>query len=312
MINSPGGYFDAAKKVKPGPTGPGDHFDGAAYCFDDKGDIELAVNVALAAGRPLLVRGASGQGKSSLAIAVARRLGWRLIETVITARSTVDDLLWRTDSIRRLADASSGSGSLKPPEAYLEPGALWWALSPGTARTRGFAASTDDVPAVIPPENWPEEDDRLPAVLLIDEIDKADPDLPNALLVPLGSYRFHVPVINRVIERAPNLRSPLVIITSNDERVLPAAFERRCICLTLAPADRKRLLTIAAARCPDVSEQIRQAVVDKALQIERARPVSPAEIIDAVTAVDQLQRRTEGDIDVHKVIAFTLGVKSGG
>src|SRR6476659_6355358 len=86
--------------------------------------LHLAVEVALTTGRPLLLRGEPGTGKSSLAAYVARRLGWRYYEHVVTSTSTATDLLWRFDAVRRLADAQAlGEGQEMKPEAeYVSPG----------------------------------------------------------------------------------------------------------------------------------------------------------------------------------------------
>ena len=83
----------------------GDRRDGKIYMYDVAGEIVLAVNIALATGRPLLLSGPSGGGKSSLAQHVARILGRRYYEFVVTARTQAQDLTWRFDAVRRLADA---------------------------------------------------------------------------------------------------------------------------------------------------------------------------------------------------------------
>ena len=91
--------------------------------------LHLAVEVALTTGRPLLLRGEPGTGKSSLAAYVARRLGWRYYEYVVTSTSTATDLLWRFDAVRRLADAQANERpSMKPESEYVSPGVFWWAL----------------------------------------------------------------------------------------------------------------------------------------------------------------------------------------
>jgi len=108
----------------------GDRRDGLVYVYGDSksSEIVLAVNVALATGRPLLVRGPSGSGKSSLALNVARVLDYRYYEHVVTSRTVALDLLWRFDVVRRLSDAQAGG--TKPLSDYIEPGVLWWAFDP--------------------------------------------------------------------------------------------------------------------------------------------------------------------------------------
>ena len=95
--------------------------------------LHLAVEVALTTGRPLLLRGEPGTGKSSLAPCIARRLGWRYYEHVVTSASTATDLLWRFDAVRRLADAQAKKR--RPESEYVSPGVLWWALDRASARS---------------------------------------------------------------------------------------------------------------------------------------------------------------------------------
>src|SRR4051812_5923732 len=117
----------------------GDRRDGQVYVYRGGEQIVLAVNVALATGRPLLVRGPSGSGKSSLAYNIAKVNGYRYYEHVITARTAAVDLLWRFDVVRRLADAQAEQ--LHPdPSWYVEPGVLWRAFEPKSAREQGGGA----------------------------------------------------------------------------------------------------------------------------------------------------------------------------
>src|SRR5256885_8960733 len=191
------------------------------YVYDT--DITLAVNVALTAGRPLLVRGQPGTGKSSLARSVAERLGWRFYANTVSSRTTARDLLWSFDTVARLADAQAlpRGQALPPRAAYVVPGLLWWAFDRESAAWRGLE---DDYPAgfVAAEDPTPVNPMSERSVVLIDEIDKADPDVPNDLLVPLGSYQFRVADGPRVLAAYP----PLVIITTNEERELPRAFLR--------------------------------------------------------------------------------------
>lgn len=219
----------------------GDRRDGRVYVYDE--DIVLAVNVALTVKRPLLIRGASGSGKSSLAQNVARYFKWRYYEVVISSGTQARDLLWQFDTLRRLNDAQASG--VKDDVHYIEPGALWWAFDSESARRRGVSdkklkenPAKDEFFALDPNKGQQHES----AVVLLDEIDKADPDTPNNLLVPLGSLEFFVTEANaKVTAKKP----PLVIITSNDERELPSAFLRRCIQLNLKAPDRERLVNIA-------------------------------------------------------------------
>src|SRR5215471_3736570 len=161
----------------------GDRRDGLVYLYTPA--IELAVNVALATARPILLRGPSGSGKSSLAKNVALRLKRRYYEEVITSRTQHSDLLWHFDLLRRFHDSQIENG-LKQDADYLEPRSLWWAFDPDSARQRGLSApKKPEAPALDPSHTKGAE-----AVVLVDEIDKADPDVPNNLLVILGSLEF--------------------------------------------------------------------------------------------------------------------------
>lgn len=217
----------------------GDRRDGLVYVYED--DIVLAVNVALSVKRPLLIRGASGSGKSSVARNVARFFKWRYYEEVISSGTQARDLLWKFDTLRRLSDAQTKVG-VKEDVHYIEPGVLWWAFDPASAQRRGTTA--EKMAATITAVDPNKGDEHENAVVLLDEIDKADPDTPNNLLVPLGSLEFFVSDANTKVEAH---QPPLVVITSNDERELPTAFLRRCIMLNLKAPTRERLVDIAIA-----------------------------------------------------------------
>ncbi len=209
------------------------------YIFSE--NIILAINVALATGRPLLVRGVPGSGKSSLAESVASHLEWNYYKEVITSKTQSQDLLWQFDALRRLNDAQAQQ--IKENAAYyINPGILWLAYDPESAATMGVAQSNVNNESQDSKIEEGQENAKR-AVVLIDEIDKADPDLPNNLLVPIESLSFKVQEINFLV-KAEN--PPLVIITTNEERELPKAFLRRCIILTLERPNEKMLLDIAS------------------------------------------------------------------
>lgn len=260
----------------------GDRRDGSVYVYAP--DIVLAVNVALAVGRPLLISGPPGSGKSSLAANVARWMGWRYYEDVVTARTQARDLLWGFDAVRRLGDAQAKVRRKKLAE-YVEPGALWWAFDRASARTRGVGGAS------VPVEQEQRSDDPK-AVVLIDEIDKADPDIPNSLLVALGSMRFTVEETSWEVKADPDA-IPFVVITTNDERELPKAFVRRCATLTLEAPKRDRLLKIAAAQFPDGDPILNEAIADVVIELRKSTdglpPPSTAEYIDAVRACTVLE-----------------------
>jgi MoxR-like ATPase len=191
-----------------------------------------ALWAAYAAGRPLLVRGKSGTGKSQLAKAIAHQLGWAFVSEVIRGNTELSDLHWNFDAIGRLGEAQAMSKvecNLKELKAgkFLSPSAFWWAYDWESAE-RQYNQCRTRLKAKPESNNNAHENG---VVLLIDEIDKAEPDLPNGLLETLGNYQFTVPYINQTIKANPE--KVLVIITTNEERELPTAFVRRCFVHTL-------------------------------------------------------------------------------
>ena len=218
--------------------------------FDEK-QIN-ALRAAEAAGRPLLVRGEPGTGKSQLAHAAAVASKRLFLSVVVDARSEASDLQWRFDAVARLADAHLAAvpGGEAPRDLdvsrYLEPGPLWWAFdwNGAAAQLEHFRAG-GSAPA-LPHTDWKPSDG---AVLLIDEIDKAEADLPNGLLEAFGNGNFTVGPTGRVVSCGKDVPPPLVIVTTNDERELPPAFLRRCLVLTLKlPTDEGELLAFLEAR----------------------------------------------------------------
>jgi MoxR-like ATPase len=272
------------------PAAPGQDLseDRDAYVFHDD-RIVNAVNVAMAARRPLLVTGTAGSGKSSLARAVAREKNWTYVEHVVTSRTELADLTAGFDAVRRLADAQLHR--LLPDWAYVEPGVLWWAFDPGSAATRGNDPGQLNprqraaLPAVRDPRQH--DEGREPdVVVLLDEIDKAEPDLPNDLLGPLDSAGFEVPGAGW-IEAA---RDVFVVITSNGERRLPPAFLRRCAQLELQPSGHTFYTEVAQAHFGTRPDTLYQDVAadfclyqDAARERDRREP-STAEFLDTVRA----------------------------
>lgn len=279
-----------------------------AYVFDD--DIRLAVNVALATGRPLLVSGPSGAGKSSLARAVADLTKWSYVEKTITSRLQARDLLYEVDHLKRLQDAQQGrlKGDERP---YIVPGPLFWAFSADRARRLlGGTGRGNRVPEGIRP-------DQRRCVVLLDEVDKADPDVPNDLLIPFGRLAFEVSELGETVACAPDA-VPLVILTTNGERDLPPAFLRRCVELHIKGAEdsqggRERLFAIAARHGLDFDVETLgklTAAFFKAPRPERREP-NAAEFLDLLRAWQQLElAKDETGKTAEAVLAsITLGMQ---
>ena len=296
--------------------GVGDSRTGSVYVFNDR--IRLSVQVALATGRPLLVRGESGWGKSSLATAAARYLGWDLFDIVVTSRTQARDLQWEVDLLQRLNDAQGGK--LKTAlKSYVRPGVLWKAFDPQTAREQQTLYDRARGAEVEPPS-----ESKPGAVVLIDEIDKADPDVPNNLLVTVGSLQFQVDETGQII-KADKKRPPLLFITTNEERELPAAFLRRCIELQLPAlndsdpdgAARKKMLVdiVMAHRITHDSKPVTRTFIQKIADLLMVAPPgstdvlvpNPAEFKDTILAlVDQSGTKEIKEPDLKRIARMTI------
>ena len=221
------------------------------HLFDDE-SIIWALNAALAARRPLLIRGEPGIGKTQLARAVAAKemLNCPLVSYVVDSGTESHDLMWTFDAVHRLAEAQI-SGTLKDkepkvkerldPELFFHPGPLWWAFEWTTALKQ--ATLVGDTPPDTP-EGWKAGDG---CVVLIDEIDKSESEVPNGLLEALGAGQFHPR--GRKLPVKMTGEPPLVIITTNEERILPDAFVRRCLVLEMVlPKDEAILKSLLMER----------------------------------------------------------------
>lgn len=304
-----------------------DLHDGKVIPLPERGGMPASVHVihqeaihalraAIVTGRPLLVRGDPGTGKSQLARAAAEALGRAFVSHAVDSRTETRDLLWSIDAVARLAKAQV-MGALQGIDVktaeesidvlkFVHPGPLWWAFDWPSAATQA-----EDVKASAP-VTAPGAHERG-VVVLVDEIDKADPSVPNGLLDALGHRRFDVPGRAQPVA-LDSARSPLVVITTNEERALPDAFLRRCWVLHLSlPKDRAELVKTLVARgkahfpkCADkvlakVAEQLatdRQAIAEEGLA-----PPGLAEYIDVLDALTKLETKAEKQIDLLNQIA---------
>ena len=187
-------------------------------------DLEVAVNAAITLQRPLLVKGEPGTGKTVLAQEIAKGLGLPLIEWHIKSTTKAQQGLYEYDAVARLRDGQLGEEKARDVANYIIRGKLWEAFTSPT-----------------------------PVVLLIDEIDKADIEFPNDLLLELDRMQFHV---YETKETVAAVNRPIVLITSNNEKELPDAFLRRCFFHFIRFPDRETMERIVQAHYPDVRKEL--------------------------------------------------------
>jgi MoxR-like ATPase len=187
-------------------------------------DLEVAVNASVALQRPLLVKGEPGTGKTVLAHEVAQALGMRLIEWHVKSTTKAQQGLYEYDAVSRLRDGQLGDARVHDIGNYIVRGKLWEAF----------------------------ESDE-PVVVLIDEIDKADIEFPNDLLLELDRMQFFVYETRQTVAAR---RRPVVIITSNNEKELPDAFLRRCFFHYIRFPDRETMERIVQAHYPDIRQDL--------------------------------------------------------
>jgi MoxR-like ATPase len=272
-------------------------------------DAVYAINAALAAGRPLLVRGEPGTGKSQLARAAAVELRRCLVQKVIDARTESNDLLYQFDAIGRLAEAQvQGAGKRVDEKAldekrFLRPGPLWWAFDDEKAQKLRNVQ-----PPPVPHQDCSASNGW---VVLLDEIDKADTDVPNGLLEALGSGCFEPPGFTEPIHHREATPAPLVVITTNEERALPDAFLRRCVVLHLElPAEGLVPFLVGRGRAhfPDLPEPV-LALSAEMLQEDRdalrgrghALP-GQAEYLDLVRAVARQRDNEKSQLELLREV----------
>ncbi len=204
-------------------------FEGtAAYVATD--ELKLAVNAAITLQRPLLIKGEPGTGKTLLAEQVAEALQAPLIEWHVKSTTKAQHGLYEYDAVSRLRDSQLGDERVSDIRNYIIPGKLWEAFK-----------------------------SEQRAVLLIDEIDKADIEFPNDLLRELDRMDFFV---HETRETISAVHRPIVIITSNNEKELPDAFLRRCFFHYIRFPDAETLMRIVDVHFP----KLRRDLVNEALQ----------------------------------------------
>ncbi|MCP3915090.1 MAG: AAA domain-containing protein [bacterium] len=306
-------------------------FPEQVHVFDE--DSAFAIEAALGARRPLLVRGEPGTGKSQLAFAAAVELGRPCVAHVMDARVESRDLLWSFDDVARLGTAQMLSAMRSSTEDvmdrlderhFVRPGVLWWgfdwksAARHGRADSESRASSCSEegaLASIEPPSKWNPNKDGV--VVLIDEIDKADSDVPNGLLEVLGHGEFRPRGSTQRVRMNPEA-APLVVITTNEERALPDAFLRRCLVLTLAlPSDDDELASLLCdrgrAHFPGAEKRVLEKAAALLIDDRRAvrdrgwSPPGQAEYLDLLRIVTGNGRKPSQQVELLERFArFTF------
>ena len=278
--------YTGAKELQP-PPGTKDEYGRPVYGYlPDKALIE-AVNLAIYLKRPLLIKGEPGCGKTRLAAAVARELGLPYKAWYIKSTSRARDGLYIYDALNRLRDAqlSSAIPVNLDPAGYIHIQAL------------GEAFRSDKR-----------------TVVLIDEIDKADLDFPNDLLLELEDFSFDIPETGQTI-KAKSGAEPIIFITSNDEKDLPDAFLRRCLFHYITFPNIQRLTEIINLHFPDATQAIIDAAIGRFLELRQemkddkkggGKKVSTSELIDWMRALQFDAKDTSEQVVLDKLNAKEL------
>ncbi|WP_067896616.1 AAA family ATPase [Actinomadura chibensis] len=301
--------FDTANGARP-------HRDGLERALSYRPDPNVVkmVNVALHLRRPLLVTGKPGTGKSTLAYNVAHELGLgTVLDWPITSRATLQDGLYRYDAIGRLHEtslrrAAAPGAATEAPDIgrYIRLGPLGTALLPGPR----------------------------PRVLLIDELDKSDIDLPNDLLNVFEEGGYTIPELERLPEdqpvvhvmpakgpdRVPVERGrvqcdafPLVVITSNGEREFPPAFLRRCVRLVIEPPSPEQLAAIVEAHLGEAARTASAGLVREFLDRRERGDLATDQLLNAVYLCTTGSRPSEATLrELVAAIMRSLGAPGPG
>jgi MoxR-like ATPase len=239
-------------------------------------DLRIAVNAAVALERPLLIKGEPGTGKTILAQEVATALGRRLISWHIKSTTKAQQGLYEYDAVARLRDSQLGDARVHNIANYIGRGKLWEAFD------------ADDQP-----------------VLLIDEIDKADIEFPNDLLLELDRMEFYVYETHETIKAK---HRPIVFITSNNEKELPDAFLRRCFFHYIRFPDKETMTRIIDVHYPGLQKELVREALTVFYQLREVpglkKKPSTSELLDwlKLLMIEQLPPEALRSKDPSKLI----------
>jgi MoxR-like ATPase len=239
-------------------------------------DLRIAVNAAITLERPLLVKGEPGTGKTVLAFEVAKALGTPIIQWHIKSTTKAQQGLYEYDAVARLRDSQLGDERVKDIHNYIKKGKLWDAFTHGQK-----------------------------PILLIDEIDKADIEFPNDLLLELDRMEFFVYETGETIKAA---QRPIVMITSNNEKELPDAFLRRCFFHYIKFPDTDVMKQIIAVHFPRIQDRLVGEALKIFYQIREVpglkKKPSTSELLDwlKLLLADDITPETLREKDPNKLI----------
>jgi MoxR-like ATPase len=239
-------------------------------------DLMMAVNAALTLERPLLVKGEPGTGKTMLAIEIAQALGRQLFEWHVKSTTKAQHGLYEYDAVSRLRDSQLGEQRVHDIRNYIVQGMLW----------KAFTADA-------------------PAVLLIDEVDKADIEFPNDLLRELDRMEFYVYETQELVKAK---HRPLVLITSNNEKELPDAFLRRCFFHYIRFPDHETMERIVKVHHPGIKKQLLREALEAFFEIREVpglkKKPSTLELLDwlKLLVAEDIPPETLHSQDQHKII----------
>jgi len=239
-------------------------------------DLRIAVNAAITLERPLLIKGEPGTGKTVLAFEVAKAIGVPIIQWHIKSTTKAQQGLYEYDAVSRLRDSQLGDARVKDIKNYIAKGKLWEAFT----------------------------NDARP-VLLIDEIDKADIEFPNDLLLELDRMEFFVYETGETIKAK---QRPIVMITSNNEKELPDAFLRRCFFHYIKFPDRDTMTKIIDVHYPKIMDKLVNEALNVFYQIREVpglkKKPSTSELLDwlKLLMADDITAETLRERDPSKLI----------